>query len=165
MEVNEVFANLKTHMLEGMVFHDEMSRYYDFLGMGRCRDEHRVRYEDETNGYVCLCRYYMHHFNKLIPQTTMNRPDVIPDAWYMYKRQEVDTSTKRTAYRNAMNKWVEWEKQTKDLYEDMCSELLNNGEIAAAHFVMDMVRDVDDELKYASDKQLSLETSGYDLSM
>lgn len=156
--MEEIFARLKARMLEGMVFHDEMVRYYDFLNMSEYRDEHREHYDEETCNYRDLCGYYMHTCNKLLPNLPMNRPDVIPDSWYKYKRQDVDTNTKKIAIRNGVQKWVEWETETKDLYEDMCGELLNNGEIAAAHFVSRFVKDVDYELKEATDLHIRLES-------
>ena len=153
--MEEIFAKLKAHMLEGMVFHDEMSRYYDFLSLCDYRDEHKKRYEEETKGYQRLCEYYMHHYNKLLPNLPMNRPDEIPDSWYMYKRQDVDTNTRKNAVRSGMQKWVEWESETKDLYEEMCGELLNNGEIASACFISKYITDVDHELAEATDQLLA----------
>ena len=148
--MEEVFARLKARMLEGMVFHDEMARYYDFLNMCEFRDEHRKHYAEETEGYQKLCDYYMHHFNKLLPNLPMSRPEVIPDSWRMYTRQDVDEGTRTNAKRDGIRKWIEWETETKDLYEDMCGELLNNGEIAAAIFVGKFVKDVDCELAEAT---------------
>ena len=151
--MEEIFAKLKARMLEGMVFHDEMSRYYDFLNLCDLRDEHRHHYDEETKGYIKLCEYYMHHANKLIPHTPMSRPDVIPESWYMYTRQDVDASTRRNAVQSGAKKWVAWESETKGLYEDCCGELLNDGEIASAYFVMEYAKDVDNELAEAH-KQL-----------
>lgn len=163
MEVYEVFSRLKARMLEGMVFHDEMARYYDFLTLSGFRDCQREHYEEETKGYQTLCDYYMHHFNKLIPEQSMIRPDVIPDNWYNYQRADVDAGTKKSAVRNAVHRWVEWETDTKNIYEDMCGELLNNGEIAAYDFVLQYVKGVDEELKEAQTHKNILETVGYDL--
>ena len=154
--MEEIFAKIKAHMLEGMVFHDEMARYYDFLGLDAHRDNHRKHYEEETKGYQKLCGYYMHHHNKLLPNYPMNRPDVIPESWFMYKRQDVDINTKKNALRSGIKKWVDWETETKDFYEEMCGELLNEGEIASAHFIMKYVKDVDCELAEAT--AMSLES-------
>lgn len=165
MEINDIFATLKARMLSGMVFHDEMARYFDFLGLSRYRDMHREHYQEETDGYTRLCEYYMHHFNKLIPTQPMERPDVIPDGWYMYTRQEVDTGTKRNAVKSAMQKWVDWESETKDLLENMCGELLNNGEIATEKFISQFVTDVDYELAEAKQLHIKLESIGYDITL
>ena len=95
MEVSEIFARLKAHMLEGMVFHDEMVRYYGFLNCDKWKNEHEWHYAEETEGYRQLCDYYMNHYNMLIPVEPMNRPDVIPESWYRYMRQDVDAGTKK----------------------------------------------------------------------
>ena len=93
----------------------------------------------------------------------MERANVIPESWYGHKRQDVDKGTKQSAVKSAINKWVEWETKTKDLYEEMWLELINNEEVASAHFVAGFVRDVDNELKEAKKTHMNLETAGYDI--
>ena len=36
----------------------------------------------------------MNHYNMFAPFEDMNDPRAIPDSWYRYTRQEVDTGTK-----------------------------------------------------------------------
>ena len=111
MEVSEIFAKLKAHILEGMVFHDEMVRYYGFLNCDKWKNEHEWHYAEETEGYRELCDYYMNHYNMLIPVEPMNRPDVIPESWYRYMRQDVDAGTKKNGIEVGIRKWVEWERE------------------------------------------------------
>jgi len=158
MDVSEIFAKLKSHILEGLVFHDEMVRYYGFIHCDNFKREHEERYWDESEGYRKLCDYYMNHYNSLIPTEPMERPDVIPDSWYRYTRQEVDSQTRNTAIRVGAEKWVKWEKQTKNLYQQMWSELTGIGEIAAACFLECYIRDVDCELKHAEKSHMEVET-------
>ena len=66
MNANEVFARMKSHALEGMVFHDEMVRYYKFLNCDDMAHEHEERYEDETRGYRKLSDYYLNHYTDSI---------------------------------------------------------------------------------------------------
>ena len=154
MEVSEIFARLKAHMLEGMVFHDEMARYYGFLNCGRWKSEHEWRYAEETEGYRDLCEYYMTTYNMLIPVEPMNRPDVIPDSWYRYMRQDVDANTRKNGMEIGIRKWVEWERETKNLYQEMWKQLVDIGEIAAAQFISRYIRAVDKELKNAESHAL-----------
>lgn len=158
MDVNEIFAKVKAHMLEGMVFHDEMVRYYGFLNCDDMRREHECRYEDETKGYRKLGDYYMNHYNMLIPIEPMERPDIIPESWYRYMRQDVDTGTRNNAKEIGARKWVEWERQTKKLYEDMWKELVDIKEIASAKFLSHYISAVDDELTCAEKIHMSLNT-------
>ena len=165
MTVDEIFAELKKHALEGMVFHDMMARYYDFLGLRHEKDRHERQYYGETEGYRDLCSYYMGHYNRFIPETKMDQPVVIPETWYRYKRQEVDVGTKTSAVKAGVRKWVEWEQATKQLYEDMTKELIDIGETAAARFLSSYVKAVDDELCEAERKQINLEAINYDLAV
>lgn len=163
MIVEEIFTKLKNHMLEGMVFHDQLARYYDFLNLKGYKRCHEFHYFEETIGYRKLCRYFMNHYNMFIPYDDMDNPQVIPESWYRYTRQEVDPGTKKTAIKTGVEKWVKWEKATKQLYQDMYHELISIGEVAAAKKVAEYVCDVDCELKYAERKHIDLETIGYDL--
>ena len=163
MVVEEIFAKLKNHMLEGMVFHDQMARYYDFLNLKGYKRCHEYHYFEETLGYRKLCRYFMNHYHMFIPFEDMNNPRVIPDSWYRYTRQEVDTGTKKSSVKSGVEHWVKWEKETKQLYQDMYKELVEIGEIAAAELIACYVKDVDCELKYAERKHLDLESINYDL--
>lgn len=165
MVVEEIFAEIKNHMLEGMVFHDQMARYYDFLNLKGYKRCHEYHYFEETLGYRKLCRYFMSHYHVFIPFEDMNNPRVIPDNWYKYTRQEVDSGTKRSAIKTGIEHWVKWEKETKKLYEDMYQELINIREVAAAEKLVCYIGDVDEELKCAQRKHLDLEAISYDLSV
>ena len=86
----------------------------------------------------------------------MERPDVIPESWYRYSRGDVDSSTRNNAIRVSSGKWVDWERATKTLYEEMCKELMDIGEIASAMFVSRMVKDVSHELAEAERAHIDL---------
>lgn len=163
MVVEEIFAKLKNHMIEGMVFHDQMAQYYDFLSLKGYKRCHEYHYFTETLGYRKLCRYFMNHYHMFIPWEEMDNPRAIPDSWYRYTRQEVDTGTKKSAVKSGIEKWVKWEKDTKNLYQEMYQELVGIGEIAAAQKIMCYICDVDCELKHVERKHLDLESIGYDL--
>lgn len=164
METKDIFAKLKKRMLDGMVFHDEMVRYYSFLNLEEYQKVHELHYREESKGYRELCDYYMNHYNMLIPTEPMSRPDVIPENWYKHKRQDVDRNTKQNAVKTGIEKWVKWETETKDHYQDLYLSLIENGDAAAAKFVSRYVMDVDQELKYAQCNHLILESIGYDLT-
>lgn len=57
--------------------------------------------------------------------------------------------------------WVEWEKTTKTLYQKLCKELFQVGEIASAHFFMKLIKGVDEELEEAQKYHLKLESINY----
>ena len=119
MTVEEIFATISSHMVKGLMIHTQLADYYDFLGLcgyKRCHEYHALK---ETCSYRGINRYYINHYNKLVVEQPIENPEVIPQNWYQYTRQDVDANTKRNAVKNGLDKWVEWEQETKKLYEQM----------------------------------------------
>ncbi|MCH5211009.1 MAG: hypothetical protein J1F01_08620 [Oscillospiraceae bacterium] len=163
MTVEEIFSQLAQHMIKGVMFHEQLANYYDFLGLNGYKRCHEYHYLSETCDYRGLCRYYINHHNKLIPIGSVEDPNVIPENWYKYTRQDIESATKVTAVKNGMQLWVDWEKETKKLYEKMYQELMNIGEVASALKVKELVCDVDRELKKAERYQLNKQATNYDM--
>lgn len=91
--------------------------------------------------------------------------ELIPNSWYRYTAQEVDINTKRSCIKELMEKWIEWEKETKHLYEEMYLELTGLKEIAAALYITKLIKDVDEELSNAQQSLLDLEAIGFNLDV
>ena len=163
MTIEEIFNQLASHMVEGIMYHDDMAKAYDFLalrGFARCHDYHHIC---ETKSYRKLSHYYSTHYHKLIQLNKLNQPQIVPESWYKYTVMDVDISTKRNAVKELMAKWVKWETETKTLYQAMRQELCSLGEVAAALYVDCLICDVDEELIWAQKKQIKLESLGYDI--
>ena len=164
MTVEEIFNKIASHMVEGIMIHDEMANAYDFLGLFGFAKLHDCQHFMETYSYRKLAHYYSTHYHKLLKIDTQVRQTIIPETWYKYTTMNVDTSTKRTAVKDMMHKWVEWEKDTKKLYSEMRQELCTLSEIAPALMLGDLLTEVDDELVHAEKKLIKLESIGYDLN-
>lgn len=149
MTVDEIYATLAQHMLQGLMLHEQLANYYDFLGLKGYKRCHEYHFMQENCAYRGLCRYFINHHNKIIPYREVDDPHLIPDSWYRYTREEVDVSTKRNAVKNGLQKWVEWEHSTKELYEKMWKELIEIDEVASACKVKELITNVDCELKKA----------------
>ena len=163
MTVEEIFNKLASHMVEGIMYHDDMAKAYDFLGFygfAKCHDYHHIC---ETKNYRKLSHYYATHFHKLIKLEELNQPKIIPENWFKHATPEVDVATKRNSVKDLITKWVNWEKETKVLYQSMYQELCSIGEVAAAMLVECFICDVDEELEWAQKKWIKFETLGYDI--
>ena len=163
MTVDEIFSKLSAHMLTGIMLHEDLANYYDFLGLGgykRCHEYHSLA---EYASYRSVCRYYINHYNKLIPYTESEQEEVIPKSWYDHVRQDVDMSTKRNSVKNGLAIWVNWERETKATYEEMYKELYDLGEIAGACKIKCLIKDVDKELKKAERYHLNKVAVDYDM--
>jgi hypothetical protein len=164
MTIKEIFKTIQKRQIEGMMFHDEMANYFDFLGMMGFKRLHEYQFFKESAEMRCTSRYYLNHFQKLLDTEEVKASDYIPSNWYRYTRQEVDNSTKRNAIKSGMEKWAEWEKETLSIYEDCYKSVLEGTEIACAEKIEDMLNDVRKELKHAHRLILELSAVDYDLS-
>lgn len=165
MTVEEIFNTLAIHMIEGIMYHDEFAKAYYFLGLygfAKCQEYHHI---EETKNYLSLLHYYSTHYHKLLTIKEVSSPKIIPENWYKYTTMDVDANTKRNAIKTLMYKWIEWEKETKELYQKMYKELCSLGEIAAANKIQYYILDVDDELKHAEKKLIKMETIAYNLDI
>ena len=163
MTVAEIFKDISAHMIKGLMVHSQLADYYRFLGLKKYAKCHEKHFEEESHNWRCLSRYYIEHFNALIETERIDDPEVIPGDWFNYKRADVDIMTKRRAVENGLHEWIEWEKDTKRLYEDMYSELMNNNMIAAALFISQFICDVDKELSEAQGYHLYKKAVDYDM--
>ena len=165
MTVDEIYKEISAHMIKGLMIHDQLANYYDFLGLEGYKRCHEYHYLAESCAFRGLNRYFINHHNMLIPEEPVENPNIIPANWYRYKRQNVDAGTKRTAVKNGLTQWVTWEQETKQLYERMYKELIELGEVASAMKIKELICDVDCELKKAERYLLNKEAIGYDLSI
>ena len=164
MTVEEIFTKISAHMINGMMFHEQMANYYQFLGFCGYMRCHEYRYLCETMEHRKLNFCYMNLYNKLIPEPEFDNTSAIPSNWYRYTRQEVDNSTKRNAVENGVAMWLKWEKETVELYKQMHEELEEKHEITAAGYVADLICAAQKEIIHAEKKQLSLEAAEYSLA-
>lgn len=162
MTVDEIFGKLAQHMIEGVAYHDELVKAFDFLGWYGFAKCHEWHYFEESKGYRELMHYYATHYHKILQLEPAPKGKLISDSWYKYTTMAVDSGTKRQALKTLMESWINWEKETKKLYEEMFQELTNLREVAAADEVRKYICDVTDELKHAEKKLIKLETLGYD---
>ena len=163
MTIEEIFNKIASHMIEGIMYHDELAKAYDFLGLwgyAKCQDYHHI---EETSSYRSLSHYYAKHYFKLLQTEHIPKLTIIPEIWFKYTTQAVDPSTKKTAIKELMTQWINWEKSTKELYQAMRQELMQLNEVAAALYIDKYICDVNKELRHAQRKLIHLETISYDL--
>ena len=165
MELKEIYSTLAAHMIQGMMVHDQMANYYDFLGLKGYKRCHEYHFLKETMNYRSLNRYFINHHNALIPEAEVSDPGLIPESWFGYVRSDVDMATKQNGVKTGLTKWVEWERGTKKLYEQMYKELIDIDEVASEMKIKEFICDVDCELKKAERYWLNKEATNYNMTM
>ena len=148
-------------MIKGIMIHDQMCDFYDFLNLHGYKRAHEYHAKCEMKAMRKLHRFFINHYDRLIEEDQIDNPDVIPSAWYRYKRQDVEPNTKRNAVKTGIEKWVAWEQETKDLYERMYAEC---EEEVARQMIGCLLCDTAKELKYAKRKHLDLVAVDYSIA-
>ena len=163
MTVEEIFSKISSHMVEGMMHHEQFSDYYDFLGLDGYCCCHTYHYLKETHDRAKLHDFFINKYNKLIPETAVDTKSIIPPAWFSATRFNVDAATKKNGIKTALSEWHKWEKETRDLYVQMYNELIKINEIASAEYITDMICNVEKEIKHAEKRMIEYNGIGYDL--
>ena len=165
MKINEIFQELANHMIQGIALHQELTNYYDFLHLQKYKKNHEHHYFEESKGYMKLYHYYIEHYNKLIEVQNKDKINIIPSLWYKHKREDIDMQLKQQSVENAMQIWINWERETKKFYQKKYQELIQLGEVGAAIFLQSYICDVEKELKCAENEDLNLKATNYDMVM
>ena len=164
MTTNDVFNSLSTHMIKGMMIHEQLANYYQFLGLHgykRCHDYHFIH---ESKCFRKLNRYFIDHQYALIKENSIEDPKIIPDSWFQHETTDLDENDITEGVKSGIQKWVMWEKETKLLYSNMYLELVRNGCVSGAEFVSKhLLKDVDHELKKASREWIKLTSANFDI--
>lgn len=160
--MEEVFKDLSAHMIKGLMIYDKLSSYYCFLGFKGFKRLCEYYYYKQNIKYRKLQKYYTEVHSKLIPEEKIEDPAIIPESWYKYKREDVDTNTKRSSLETGLKAWVGWCKDTKKLFEENIKTLIDNGHIADADFINMYLKDTAKELKLAERMLLDYSCTNYD---
>ena len=165
MTVDEIFSELAAHSIQGLMAHDQLADYYTFLNLPGYAKTHEYQFFKENKSYKELCTYYITHYNKLINVQRVDDPKIMPEAWYGHSRYDVDVATRKNSIKKGLETWVQWEMDTKNLYENCIKELMNIGEVASAMYIKGMLRDNVKELERAEHYLLNKRASDYDISI
>lgn len=161
MQTGDVFEKIRARLLAGVMFHADMANYFGFLNLKGFEEMHEYHFLEEAAELRKVERYFVEHFNELIPPSQPDNVAVISDFMYSHARSEMSADAKRRSVRDGMVKWLDWETGSKALYKQCYTDLCNMGEISAAMMAQGLVCDVDEEIKHANNLALTLEGVSY----
>lgn len=161
--VEAIFSEINARMIAALMFHDQMSDYFDFLGMKGYKRLHEYQYFAESLERKRLNQYYINHHNKLIPDIYTGKVAMIPENWQTANRISVGKFTKQKSIEDGFNQYQVWENETKTFYELYSVKLREVSAVSDAIIVEKLVEDVDMELKELERIIVDLVSSGYDM--
>lgn len=161
--VEEIYNEINSRQIAALMFHRQMSDYFDFLGLRGYKRLHEYQYLCESKENLHVSRYYINHHGKLLSDGFRGEVKMIPEAWLTANRMSVGRSTKQKAVEDGFNSYHSWEAETKTVYERYAARLRETGCESDAIFVDCLVEDVDKELKKVERIILDLISTGYDM--
>lgn len=163
MTIEGIFEKMAAHMVAGLMIHDQFSQMFCYLNLYGYEQIHLHQYEDESKAYKDIARYYILNYGSPLCLGEIENPDLLDQSWLRTKREDIRSSTKKQAVEECFSKWVDWERDTKALYQKLYVEALNLGEVSAAAKINEYVAEVSKELVKAKDILLRLCSIGFDL--
>ena len=137
--VDEIFQELANHMIQGIMIHQELINYYDFLHLQGYTKSQKYHYFEQCCGYRKLYHYFIEHYDKIIEIQDVKKIHIIPNSWHRHQRKDVSSQIKQQAIETGFQEWINWEEKTKQFYEKKYQELVQIGEIAAAIFIQEYI--------------------------
>ena len=159
----DIYASILGKMIEGVMLHDEMSNYYDFLSLKGFRKIHEYQYWKENIAYTDFSHWVINHLDKLPRESEVDNPDVIPEGWYNYKTLDVNANTKKEAVKGGLEKYLNWEKSTKIFYEKAYKQLYDLGDLLGAMKVQCLFKDVEEEIEHIKERIIHYNMINYDI--
>lgn len=147
MDCGQLYGELNKRMTTALMFHSEMSDYFNFMGLHGFKRMHEYQYFNESIGKRKLNRTYLDLHNMLISERGHEKVEVIPEDWYKHTRMDIDDSIVSKHTRLALKTYMEWEEETKQLLEDICHVMLDRGKITDYKVMACYLEDVTCELK------------------
>ena len=165
MDIQKLFNQIINHMLEGMMVHEQLANYFNFLALEGYKCCHNYHYIEESSSYRRIQQYYIDHYNRILPEPQPSIIKVIPPNWYDITRQDISVNAKKEGIQKGILAWRNWEYETKKLYEQTYNQLINLGEIAGADKIRKLIIDVDNELAEVEQIQLEVLSINFDLTV
>lgn len=163
MTCKEIFSAMLSRQLYAIMFHDQMSTYFDFLGLEGFRCIHDYQYLSESMLFRDIQSYYMKHYNEFPGHYEVHDPDMIPEDWLKHKRSEVTSVIKKRAIKEGFDEYLEWEKSTEQFLNDCAKALYEKDLILDYEFVVSLMKDVQHEIERAEEIILKMSITDYDL--
>lgn len=161
MDSGEIFSRIATRQINGVMFHEELSNFFSFLGLSGYKRQQENRCADEYLSYRRTLSCYMAVCNRLVMTGNVERQQTIPDSWYNHAQNDMDPETERKAVKEAFTRWTDWERETKKIFEELLPSL--QSELLLRSHLEELIKDVTEELSNAELQKMLLERIGYDL--
>lgn len=149
MATHNVFTKLANRMVGAMMTHTQLTELFNFIDLKADAKRQQKQLHEETDGLLKLEKYAAQHHHILITSDNPPQVDILNLGMLKEPNDKLSPDNKIYLIQYAMKEWIEWERESKIMYEDAYRNLVDMSEIATAEFVLEYVKDVDKELRDA----------------
>lgn len=163
MNEKDIFADVLRNVLEGLMFHNQMIMYFDYLGLTGFADLQRQRFKDENQEMVSLQRYYVECYGLIPNEANVEARNYIPPEWWEDDRTLITAERKREFVKFGIETWRDWEVKSKARYSKAYFDLDGVRDAGATERLGILVQHVERELRYVSGLMTKLRGCDYDM--
>ena len=149
MTVHEIYTALGNRMVGAMMIHSQLVEIFAFVDLLPDMRKQESQLQEETHGYSELNKYYIQHHHNILVADNPPQIDLLNLGMLKKSSDKLTPEDKAYLIKYGLNEWINWERESKIVYEDAYKHLVDISEVASADFVSRYVRDVDLELKEA----------------
>lgn len=162
--LEQIYNEIDERMCMALAFHEQLADYFCFLGLQGFKRMAEYQYMKECAEKRKLHKRYIDMHNKVLPVSNCQKPVLIPREWSKHTTHDIDDSVIPKYTRTALKQYYEWEKETKELYQELCDKLMSLNMVADYEFLKELVLDVEKECKKVMRMYESLNGTGYDVN-
>ena len=159
----EVFNQISNRLVEATMMHSELGDLFAYLGLDGFAKTQDYQFLSENYERQLVNRYAIYHLGYVVSNGGVRGSKYIPSELNGVSRVDVNVLDKKDMTRYAVETWVNWETETKELYGNWYVDLCDNHCISSSLFVDGLVRDVDDELKRANEILVELKNVNFEM--
>lgn len=163
-DIEDMYKQIDERMCQALSFHEQLADYFCFLGLQGFKRMAEFQYMKECAERRKMHRRYIDMHNKVLPVEDYRKPMMIPKEWSKHTRHDIDDSVIPKYVKMALTEWYEWEKETKEIYEDVCEQFRSMGLVADEEFIKRLILDVEKECKKIMRMYENLNGTGYDVT-
>lgn len=143
----DLWGKICSHQVTGLMYHFQFADMFYFLGLDNLGKKQECHYREESEALRENHRFVLKHHSKILTQRHAEGVELIPNTWARYTATDVDKGTRKSQVMSIFERWLNWEMQTKELYTDVHTQMMEQHAIVDACRVKDLILAVDEEIK------------------
>lgn len=159
----EVFNLISNRLVEATMMHSELGDLFAYLGLDGFEKTQDYQFVSENYERNIVNRYAIYNLGYVVNNENVRASKYMPGEINNIARFDVNALDKKDMTRYAVETWVNWETETKELYGNWYVDLCDNHSISSSLFVDKLVRSVDEELKRASNILVELKNVNFEM--